>query len=258
MVLGSVAVTAIMAVLPMAAFADTQNASASGGVVINSSGIVHVVKANVTAVSNGVINAVTTLGTTVINWIVNTSATTKIEANGSAHASTTDIAVGDKINFSGSLTSLGSSITVAASKVRDVSSFPKSNGISGKILSVNATSSSLTIKAGDRIVTVQTTASTTISVNGASSALASLPIGGKVKVTGTVNASGTVITASKIMVRSGQDDDDANRGEDKKDNKDKKEKSNKGDDNRVSNNKGSLNFKSILARFHSGKEDKDN
>ena len=257
MVLGSVAVATIMAVLPMAAFADTQNASASGGVAISANGIVHVIGANVSAVSNGVINAVTTLGTTVINWIVNTSATTKIEANGSAHASTTDISVGDKVSFTGALSGLGSSVTVAASKVRAVTTFPKPNGISGKILAVNTASGSLSIKAGDRIVTVQTTASTTISVNGATSTLASLPIGGKVKVTGTVNASGTVITASKITVKSEQDDDDTNKGEDKKNKKDKQEKGNKGDD-RVSNNKGSFNFNSILARFHSGKEDKDN
>ncbi|MDP3965253.1 MAG: DUF5666 domain-containing protein, partial [bacterium] len=206
-VLGSAAVATIMAVLPMVAFADTQSANASGGVVINSSGIVHVVKANVTAVSNGVINAVTTLGTTVVNWIVNTSATTKIEANGSAHASTTDISVGDKVSFTGALSSFGSSITVAASKVRDVTTFPKLHGIVGKIESVNTADGTLALKAGNRTVLVQTTASTTISVDGATSTLAFLKIGEKVKVSGTVNASGTIITASKITAKSERDDD---------------------------------------------------
>lgn len=248
-VLGSAAVAALMAVTPVFASADTLNANASKGVVISASGIVHVIGANVTAVSSGVIDAVTTLGTSVINWLVNTSAATKIEANGSANASTTDIAVGDKINFSGSLTSLGSTITVAASKVRDVTSFPKMHGITGKVTSVNTASSTLTIKAGDRRIAVQATASTTISVNGAASTLAAVQTGSKVKVTGTVNAAGTVITASTITVKSDKGVENGKKGD--KDKKDKKE-SQKDDDDHVSSNKGSSNFKSILARFNFG------
>lgn len=254
-VLGSAAVAALMAVTPVFASADTLNANASNGVVINGSGIVHVVGANVTAVSNGVIDAVTTLGTSVINWIVNISASTKIAANGSAHASMTDIAVGDKINFSGSLTSLGSTITVAASKVRDVTSFLKVHGISGKVTSVNTASSSFSLKAGDRSITVQATASTTISVDGATSTLAAVQTGSKVKVTGTVNAAGTIITASTITVKSDEDVENGKKGD--KDKKDKKE-GKKDDDDRVSSNKGSSNFKSILARFHFGNSGKDN
>ncbi|MCR4281128.1 MAG: DUF5666 domain-containing protein [Candidatus Kaiserbacteria bacterium] len=253
-VLSSAAVAALMAVTPVFASADTLNANASNGVVINGSGIVHVVGANVTAVSSGVVNAVTTLGTSVINWIVNISASTKIAANGSAHASTTDISVGDKVSFTGTLSGLGSSVTVAASNVRSMITFPKLNGISGKITSVNTASSSFSLKAGDRIVTVHTTASTTILIDGATSTIASLQTGDKVKVTGTVNARGTIITASKITVKSERENDGSNKGEDRKE---KKENSKKGDDNRVSDNKGSLNFKSILARFHFGKESKN-
>ncbi len=124
-VLGSVAVASLMMIAPLAASADTLHASGSTGVVINPNGVVHVIGAEVTSVSNGVFNAVTTFGNVVMSWIVNVSASTKIAAGGSKDATTTDIKVGDKVSFTGSLaSSAGNLLTVAATKVHDFTNFP--------------------------------------------------------------------------------------------------------------------------------------
>ncbi|MDO8552413.1 MAG: DUF5666 domain-containing protein [bacterium] len=193
----SFAIAALMAVAPLVAFADTD---ASKGVVISASGNVNVVGASVTAVSSTSISAATALGSTTINWTVNTSPSTKIEANGVISTSTSGIVIGDKINFSGTLSSFGSTITVAASRIRDTSSYPNLNGAAGKITSINATSSSFVLSIGRHNVTVQTNASTAITVNGVStSTFASLQVGQQVKVTGTLNSGGTVIIASNVL-----------------------------------------------------------
>jgi len=124
-ILSSVAVTSLLMVAPLAASAATLNATGSTGVVISPNGIVRVIGAEVTSVSNGVVNAVTTLGSVVMNWAVDVSASTKIAAGGSKSATTTDIKAGDKISFAGSLSSsAGNSLTVAATKIRDITNFP--------------------------------------------------------------------------------------------------------------------------------------
>jgi len=123
--LSSAAIVALFAVMPLAASADTLHASSTTGVVISSNGIVHVIGAQVTSVSNGVVNAVTTVGSVVMNWVVNVSASTKLAANGSMNATTTDIKVGDKVNFAGALSSsVGSTLSVAGTKIRDITNFP--------------------------------------------------------------------------------------------------------------------------------------
>jgi len=226
--------------MPLAASADTLGASGATGVVISPSGIVRVIGADVTAVSNGIVNAATTIGNTVINWIVNISLATKIGANGSAHATTTDIKTGDKVSFAGTVSSsVGSSITVAASKIRDLTTFPKAHVTPGTITSIGS-NGSFTLSHGDRTVTVNTTASTTIVVNGATSTFGSLETGEKVLVAGTANADGSVITASKIVVKdnSGKDgDDDGKHGK------------------RASHGKNFGGFGGFFARFHLGKDD---
>ena len=77
----------------------------------------------------------------------------------------------------------------------------------GKISSVNSANGSFVITKGDRSVTVQTNASTTIMVNGtATTTLASVQAGDEVKVSGTPNADGSVITATKVVVRTEKDE----------------------------------------------------
>ncbi len=221
--IGSAALTAAFVLMPFAASAATLNASSTTGVIINPNGIVRVIGADVTAVSNGVVNAVTTLGNTILSWIVNISATTKVSGNGTANASTTGIAVGDKVSFRGTLTGTSSPFTVAASKVRDItkSLFPFKHVIGGKVSSVNSAGGSFVIKKGDRSITVLTNASTTITFNGsATTTLASVQAGDEVKVSGTPNADGSVVTATNVVVREhdvkkpeAKDDKDNNRGD---------------------------------------------
>src|SRR3989344_2474496 len=73
-VVGSAIVASLFAIMPLAASADTLGVNGATGVVISPNGIVRVIGADVTAVSNGIVNAATTIGSTVINWIVNISA----------------------------------------------------------------------------------------------------------------------------------------------------------------------------------------
>jgi hypothetical protein len=191
-----------MAMVPLMASADSLNANVATGVRISPSGIVRVIGADVTAVGNGVVNAVTTFGNVVMSWIVNISATTKVSASGTTSASTTDIKVGDKVSFSGSIaSSTGSALTVAASKIRDLVSFPFRHIGTGTVSGINSTNGSFVLTSGNHSVVVQTNASTTISVNGATTTFASLQAGERVSVAGTPNANGSVITASKVVVR---------------------------------------------------------
>ena len=223
--IGSAALTAAFVLMPFAASAATLNASSTTGVIISPNGIVRVIGADVTSIGSGFINAATTLGNTVLNWIVNISAATKVSGNGTVNASTTGISIGDRIAFKGTLTGTTSPFTVAASKVRDItkSLFPFKHVIGGKVSSVNSAGGSFVITKGDRSITVQTNASTTITFNGsATTTLASVQAGDEVKVSGTPNADGSVVTATNVVVREHDEDDDKdnkrgdnNRGKDK-------------------------------------------
>lgn len=216
----SAAVVSLLAAAPFFASASSLNASSSARVGINHDGIVRVIGADVTAVGNGFVNAMTTFGSTILNWVVNISAATKIQANGSTSASTTDIKVGDHISFTGALTNVGSSLSVAASKIRDLTTFPAHRFGAGTVLSVNASEGSFVISKGRHTVTVQTNASTTIKADGSAATLSSLQAGDKVKVAGTASADGSVVTASNIVVKSpdahkSDTDNDNEQGENK-------------------------------------------
>jgi len=209
---------ALLTTAPLFASADSVQATSSTGVFINPSGIVRVIGADVTAIGNGFVDAATTFGNTVVNWVVNISAATKIGANGSSSASTTDIKVGDKISFTGALSSAGSVMTVAASKIRDITTFPRPHLGVGTVVSVNAAAGSFVVSKGDHTVTVQTTASTTVSVNGSASSLSSLQAGDKVGVVGSTSTDGSVVTATKIVANvpgahKSDTDNDNERGE---------------------------------------------
>ncbi|MCR4325368.1 MAG: DUF5666 domain-containing protein [Patescibacteria group bacterium] len=261
-VLGSVAVASLIAVMPFAASADTLSAKGSTGVVINPNGIVRVIGADVTSVGNSVLGAVTNLGDIVINWLINVSASTRIVANGSSDATTTDIKVGDKISFTGSLSSsAGNLLTVAATKVRDVTNFPFRHFGAGTISSVNeANGSFVLIVKDDRMVTVQTNASTTIRLNGATTTFGALTVGERVRIVGTLNADGSVITASDIVLkdshgRNGRDDDDDGDRDDRR-------HSNRDDDRSRDDNSGHSNSEAraaarVEAHAHADRDDRD-
>ncbi|HWP61253.1 MAG TPA: hypothetical protein VN495_01485 [Candidatus Paceibacterota bacterium] len=118
----------LLVLMPFAASADTVSASAQAhsGIAISPSGVVRVIGAEVTAVGNNVVDAVVHFGNVMLNLVVNTSDATKVGANGSMTASTTAIAVGDTVNIKGSLASSTSAgLTIAANKIRDLTSFPR-------------------------------------------------------------------------------------------------------------------------------------
>lgn len=125
MYLASALSIALLALAPVAASADQISASAhASGIVVSPSGIVRAIGAQVVSVESGIVQAVVTIGNAVLNVSLDTASSTKIAANGSLSATTSDIKAGDTVNFAGALTaSTGSSLTIAATKIRDLTSF---------------------------------------------------------------------------------------------------------------------------------------
>ncbi len=204
--LGSAALASALMLTPVAAFATSGTSTPS--LRINGDGIVHVMKAEVTSVSGSIINAITRFKDTIVNWSFSTNATTTVAANNSLTASTTDIRVGDKINVSGALVSLGSTISVNATKIKDTTSMNAWKSESGTVQSVNTGNGTFVLLTRDnKQVTVQTNASTTFSLGkNVAGTLGSLTIASKVAVTGSANADGTLITASKVVTKDGLKD----------------------------------------------------
>jgi len=237
--IGSITAATLLAVMPLAASANTLSASGSTGITISPSGIVRVIGADVTAVGTNVIDAVLNLGNAVINVVLNTSGNTQVVANGSKTATTSDIAVGDSVAFKGTLSSSSSStLTVAASKVRDMTNFPFPHIAAGTLTSVNLTNGSFTVSGKDNTsTTVLTNASTSITLNGTTTALAALPVNSKVVVIGTQNTDGT-ITATKVLVNShaaiGKDNRQHDNDTDKNDNDNDGDNGNHGTGNATS------------------------
>lgn len=239
-IISSGAVASLLVIAPLAASADTLNAHASTGVRINPNGIVRVIGASVTAVSGDVVSAVTTIGSVVMNWAINVSDTTKVSANASA-TSTSAIKAGDKISFAGVLSSsVGNSLTVAATKLRDLADLSVRHIGAGTISSVNTANGSFVVTNNNRTVTVQTNTSTNITVGGVASNLAALTAGDKVVVAGAANAGGSVITATSVVTRPADQGKDTD-----KDTEDATTTHNKGI-------RGGFNF---LGGLHFGKED---
>lgn len=254
--IGTVALTSLMVALPLAASANTVNATSSTGIVISPSGIVRVIGADVTAVGTNFIDAILNIGNAAISVVLNTSGNTKIVANGSKTATTTDIRVGDNIAFKGTLlSSTGSLLTVAATKVRDTTSFPFPHIAAGTISSVNLTNGSFVVAGKDNTnTTVTTNASTSIMLNGSTSALASLPVNSKVVVIGTHNSDGSIM-ATKVMVNT-----NATIGNDNN----KNDNENDGDNNATSTSHGNaggdnnglhLGLGKLFGGLHFGKND---
>ena len=122
-VLGSLAFVTVITFVPFVSSAHELHASNTTAVAINSHGIIRLVGAEVTAVTNGVVDATVTFGSTIMHWFIDTTTTTKIFANDSKNASTTALAVGDRISVVGSLSSTSSPFTIVATKIHDWTTF---------------------------------------------------------------------------------------------------------------------------------------
>jgi hypothetical protein len=199
------------------------------GVVLGPNGTLRVLGAKVVSVSEKVIKATASFGESVLNFVINVDANTKINGNSSADVS--GLKAGDKISFSGSITSSTSSaITVdgdhlvsrslLGGEVKDKTKF------SGEIMAINEAGNSFTLKLGDKSVKVEVATSTVITVDGAVKTLSDLKVGDEVKVEGSINADGSVISASKVTVSS--DDNDSGDDSDKNDDKSGGENKGKG------------------------------
>jgi len=81
------------------------------GAVLGPNGTIRVLGAKVVSVSENVMKAVVSFGESMLNFVVNIDANTKINGNGDAKVG--DLKAGDKVSFSGTVTSSTSSaITV--------------------------------------------------------------------------------------------------------------------------------------------------
>lgn len=191
---------------------------------VEDSGNLHVSGAEVTSVSGNIINAVTRFKDSVVNMVITTNASTTIAANNSKTATTADIQTGDKLSISGMLTGFGSTISLTATKIRDITSMQYWRVKSGNITSVSPASNSFTITHGKINLVVQLTASTTIRLaNDAAGTISGLKVGDRVKTSGLIRNDGSLLVASTVQVK---DDGEAKRKGDKEDHKKDTERKN--------------------------------
>jgi hypothetical protein len=172
-------------------------------VAVTDSGNVLVRGAKVTAVSGSTITAVTTAGASTLTWTVTTDGSTSFITSSGSGSSLGTISVGDIVSFAGALS--GSGLSVKATAVKDWTVGANERSIVGTVQSVNSTGNSLTITNGKdngndnkKVTTIQFTNSTVVS--GTGTTFGSIVAGDKVKATGTVNADGTVLTATAVTV----------------------------------------------------------
>lgn len=202
MSLSGAALALTLLVLPSAASANENKKSIDGSAVevaITHNGDVLVRGAKVTAVSGNTISATTLWGATTLSWSVVTDTGTMF-SNRSGNTTIADIAVGDTVSFAGKWNA-GTSLSVHARAVKDWTRGIETTPISGSVSSINLSALSLVLsqKSGTT-ATVQTNASTAITVNGSTGVLSAVAVGDSVKATGVWNADHSVFTATKLTV----------------------------------------------------------
>ena len=215
--LTAVAVASALAFLPLIASANEGNKKGENRlataqrveVAINASGNVLVRGAKVTGINGSTLTVTTTAGASTLSWAVTTNGSTVFVTSAGGGSSLAQISVGDTVSFAGALTGTGLSVTATA--VKDWTLGVNQRSISGIVTSINATSTSLVLGNGNgkdndndkddkTRATIQLTGSTVIVLNGATTTFASIQTGDKVKATGTMNAEGTVLTATSVTV----------------------------------------------------------
>lgn len=189
---------------PTTAFATENSSTPASPSVSITNGKALVRGAKVASVSGTTINASVTWGTATLTWTINTDGATKYY-NGLGNAGVfADIASGDSISFAGTIS--GNGLIVLATAVKDQTGSVSNATVNGKVQSVNATGLSLVISKGkdehnqSGNLTVQTNASTIITMNGTTLPFASIALGDKVKATGLLSADRTMLTATALEV----------------------------------------------------------
>ena len=230
---GSFAIAGAMLMVPTATFATEM----SSGVRINQDGNITLKGVEVTSISGNVINAILRFKNTVTALVVNTNASTTVNGSLATSTSFTNIKAGDKLNVSALFTSFGSPFTVTATKINGMTSFMSTREKSGVVQSINTVNNSFIIKTKDgKLVTVQNTASTTFYLGNkvASTFVQVATLNSKVEVKGVLSTDGTILTASKVTLKTSE----LNKNKDKKEKDNNKDKSKHGNNsNRSSNDK---------------------
>ena len=171
-------------------------------VVIGETGTVLVRGAKVTGLSGSTITVTTTAGASILSWAVTTDSSTAFVISNGSGSSLSAISVGDTVSFAGTLS--GTGLSVKATAVKDWTLGIRERSVSGVVQSINTAGTSLVLGKGsnsnDNKVTIQLTGSTLVTLSGATTTLASVQTGDKVKATGTANADGTILTATSLTV----------------------------------------------------------
>ncbi len=209
----SSAVLAALAFAPLITSADDKNkgennrhASQRVEVAITDSGNILVRGAKVTGISGTTLTVTTTAGASTLSWTVTTDASTSFVTSAGSGSSLGQVSVGDTVSFAGALS--GTGLSVKATAVKDWTIGAKERSIVGTVQSVNSANSTLAITNGKdnddndnkKVTTIQFTGSTVIALNGSGTTFGSIVAGDKVKATGTVNADGTILTATSVTV----------------------------------------------------------
>lgn len=206
----------------------------STGVVTGPNGAIRVLNAKVTSATNDEVKATASFGDSALNFVVKADSATKLNGKARSDASLlSTLKAGDKVSFAGTITSSSSSsITVDGDHIVSrvfMANKPANQekaGFAGTVKSVNSSDNTLSLDlANGRNVQVALTSSTVVTVDGEIKSIASLEAGDMIKVSGELNAAGTIITASKISTVSDDRQDD-----------------NKGDNGNHGDNKGNGGF----------------
>lgn len=171
-------------------------------ITANADGKALVRGAKVASVSGSDINVSVALGNATVTMTLKTDSATKLYNRAGRAETMSDIAVGDMVTAVGTLS--GNGLSMNASAIKDFTGAVENVSLSGKIESINLSALSFFIdksKSGngeDRKIEVKTTSSTSFTINGVASAFASLLQGDKVKIDGSLNADGSVLTATAV------------------------------------------------------------
>ena len=205
----SIAVASALAILPVVASANGDGKSGISPIanaqrveiVIGNAGNALVRGAKVTGISGSTLTVTTTAGASALSWAVITDSATAFVTSSGSGSSLAQISVGDTVSFAGALT--GAGLSVKAQAVKDWTLGANERSVSGKVQSINSAGTSLVLGSGsdsNKNVTVQFSASTSVVLNGIASTFASIQVGDKVKAKGTINADGTILTATSAVV----------------------------------------------------------
>ncbi len=197
------------------------------GVVVNGSSDVRVMGAEVTSASDTEVRATAEFGNSTLNFIVKVDEDTKLNGKVDSQNSfdASDLEAGDKVSFAGRITSsTSSSVSVDADHLVSrefVGNASNQTTLRGEIQSINDANNTMTVKVGNRTVTVNTTSSTTFTLDGSASTFAALDEGDEVRISGDFSSSASVVSATSVSATSDdgdEDDDEDNDDEDEEDN----------------------------------------